>query len=121
MSDLQCPARFLLVAPAASAAERLRHERVAAVYAGPDGSASADELSAEELGRALGAPVRRPGPAVDLGAVLAREPGPLAALEDLADLHRGETVVVVAAGPPDRDVGRDLVEVLVDADGITVR
>lgn len=74
MSDLQCPARILLVRerPSGALGERLATERPAATYDAP----------------------------VDL--------------DELADRHRGETVLVV--GPHDRGPG-PVVLVEIDADG----
>jgi hypothetical protein len=121
MSDLQCPARFLLLSgPDASAAQGLRHERVAAVYDGPparttDGGPSR-AAGAAALGDALGLPVRVMARPLSLPDVLAREPTALDELRDLADLHRGETVVVLVAGEQGRRV-----EVAVDGDGVSVR
>lgn len=109
MSDLQCPARFVLLsAPDVATAERLRFERVAAVYDGPPGSA-------EQLGATLGLPVQALARPLAIDDVLAREPAALAELSGLADLHRGETVVVTAVGRPGRRV-----DVAVDGDGILV-
>lgn len=116
MSDLQCPARFvLLAAPDEAAAEGLLHERVAAVYDGPPGSAGPPGSGAEVLGAALGLPVRAMARPLAIDDVLARDPDTLAELDGLADLHRGETVVVTAVGRPGRRV-----DVAVDGDGITV-
>jgi Histidine phosphatase superfamily (branch 1) len=114
MSDLQCPATFLVVRvgdtpgegwrrEVAELVERLRDRRVAAVYGGR--TAQADAVAAglaDGLGlaaRRLGALPTSPAEAAD-GSVAA----PTAAvrcrrvLEDLADLHRGETVLVVDDG-----------------------
>ncbi len=110
MSDLQCAARFVMVcAPDAATAESLRHARIAAVYDGPPGS------GAVALGQALGLPVQamaRPMAAAD---VLARAEEAVADLRDLADLHRGETVVVAVLGQPGQRV-----DVALDGDGLTV-
>jgi hypothetical protein len=93
VSDLQCPARFLLVCgPDASLAEELRHERVAAVYVDPPGPGAA------ALAGALGLEAQALVRPIALVDVLERDPGALATLGDLADLHRGETVVVDAVG-----------------------
>ena len=93
MSDLQCPARFLLVCePEASTAEALRHDRVAAVYDGAPGPGGA------ALARALGLPVQVLARPIALVDVLGRTPEALGALESLADLHRGETAVVTVVG-----------------------
>jgi len=109
VSDLQCPARFLLLAdPDASTAATLAHERAAAVY---DGGGS----GAQALAEALGVPARGLEQPLTIAGVLARDAGALRVLDDLADLHRGETVVVTAQGSPGRRV-----EVAVDGDGQTV-
>ena len=111
VSDLQCPARLLLLGdPGASAARALRHERVAAVYDGPPGSGAA------ELARALGLPVQVLARPITLAGALAREADALGDLRDLADLHRGETVVVAAVGGPGARV-----DVALDGDGLTIR
>lgn len=111
MSDLQCPARFLVLSdPDASLAETLRQERVAAVYDGPPGS------GATALGDALGLPVQVMSRRLVQADVLARHPDALGELCDLADLHRGETVVVLAEGTHGQRV-----EVAVDGDGVAVR
>lgn len=115
MSDLQCPARFLvLVGPdaddARALADALRHERIAAVYdepSGPEGTAA--------LAEALGLPLREVAHRPATSALLAERPEALEELRDLADLHRGETVCVAAEGPPG-----SAVEVAVDGDGVTV-
>lgn len=116
MSDLQCPARFLLVAAPGAArpeplAESLRHERVAAVYDAPP---HADEARA--LAGALGLPLHEMTHRLTLAEVANESPGALDVLRDLADLHRGETVVVVGEG----DDGHR-VDVSVDGDGVTVQ
>lgn len=113
MSDLQCPARFLLLCGVgAPDADALRHQRVAAVYDGTGGRGGA---AAADLARGLGLTVQvtaRPFSAAD---VLARGPEALEQLRDLADLHRGETVVVAATGAHGQRV-----EVAVDGDGVSV-
>lgn len=112
MSDLQCAARFVLLTDLGRA-DALRHERVAAVY---DGSASDGGPSwVGEVAETLGLPVGALAAPIPLTAVLAREPEALAALGELADLHRGETVVVTAVGEPGRRV-----DVAVDGDGVTI-
>ncbi len=120
MSDLQCPATFLLVPADAepAALERLpaRHRVAEVVTAtGPDAVGLAARLAA-----AWGLP--RPV-ATSLDAASYRE-----VLAGLADLRRGETAVVVVdpavlalvagRGP---GPGPPLLEVLVDADGWVVR
>lgn len=120
MSDLQCAARILVGSTTGSAAadwhDRLSGERVAAVYA-VDGTPHAADLSRRVGGASLS--LTEP---VTVQAVLARQPDTLAQLRDIADLHRGETVLVLAAD----DIGRGslddrTVTVLVDGDGIVVR
>lgn len=108
MSDLQCAARFVLLTDLGQAGS-LRHERVAAVY---DGAPSS---SAGEIAETLGLPVTALAGPIALTAVLSREPAAVATLGELADLHRGETVVVTAAGEPGRRV-----EVALDGDGLTI-
>jgi hypothetical protein len=114
VSDLQCPARFLVVAGAdAITAEELRHERVASVYDGQRGPG--DVRAAAELARALDLPVQDLARSLSLADVLAHEALAIDALRDLADLHRGETVVVTATGGQGARV-----DVAVDGDGTTV-
>lgn len=113
MSDLQCPARFLVVAgppDARSAADGLRHERVAAVYDAPPRADAAVALAG-----ALGLPLQELARRLTVAEVAAESPEALDVLRDLADLHRGETVVVVGEGPAGRRV-----DVSVDGDGVTV-
>ena len=117
MSDLQCPATFLVLGSAdPRALEGVRDARLAAAYAVPEARA--------RVAAALGGT----GPQVttlDLdGSTYA------AALEGLADLHRGETVLVVLpedapaalAGRGDRSPAPagEVLEVAVDADGWSV-
>ncbi|MGE5719750.1 MAG: hypothetical protein ACM3XQ_07745 [Nocardioidaceae bacterium] len=110
VSDLQCPARFLLLTdPDVSMAATLSHERAAAVYDGGGGP------GAQALAEALGVPAQALAQPLTIAGVLARDAEALRVLEDLADLHRGETVVVTAQGGPGRRV-----DVAVDADGHTV-
>ena len=104
MSDLFCPARLLVVDPRPGSGDperlgrlttRLHSERVAALYL----------VGGEPAGAVAGTL----GPALGLSAQVLADPDPLeggeeracrALLGDLADRHRGETVVVVLA--PDR-------------------
>ena len=110
MSDLQCPARFILLTSLdASSAEELRHERVAGVYDAPPGAA------ATELAAALGVPATAMARPATLEAVLAREGSAVDVLRELADVHRGETVVVLVEGRPGRRA-----EVAIDGDGVAV-
>jgi hypothetical protein len=108
MSDLQCPATFLVVrvntlgegwsGDVAGLAERLRDRRVAAVYGGTTASALAVSAAlADGLGvpsHTLAVPPTPPGGPADGTAVVRYR----AVLEELADLHRGETVLVVDDG-----------------------
>ncbi len=113
MSDLQCPARFLVVTvstPAEGLVASLRHGRVAAVYDEPP---HADV--ARVLADALAVPLREVPRRPSLEDVLGQDRATLALVQDLADLHRGENVVVVAEGPAGRRV-----EVSVDGDGVGV-
>lgn len=81
-----CPARLVLLSPGSR--ERLTGERIAQVYASPAAEESAARL-AEELGvRLTVVPVLREDAEV--------------VVRDIADQHRGETVVLVA---PDLDLG----------------
>jgi hypothetical protein len=117
MSDLQCPATFLVLGSAEPRMlQRVSDTRLAAAYAVPEARAGV----AAALG-GTGPPVT----ALDLdGTTYA------AALEGLADLHRGESVLVVlpedaAAALSGRADGADtaagdILEVAVDADGWSV-
>jgi hypothetical protein len=120
VSDLQCPATFVLV-PADAQPERvdhaLAHDRVAEVRTDERPEAV---VLARTLATGWGLPAPVPA-ALDTASY--RE-----LLGDLADLRRGETTVVVVApgllalvaGRDDRDPP-ELVEVQVDADGWVVR
>ncbi|MFV0458359.1 MAG: hypothetical protein ACK5MT_06265 [Actinomycetales bacterium] len=81
MSDLQCPATFLLLAEDDdSGVPELAGARVAALHAWPGTSSTAHSVAA------------------DLGLVCVEHPAdeePGAVLIDLADLFRGETVLAV--------------------------
>lgn len=86
----------------------LRLARVAAVY---DGRGAGGIAPPEAFGlstRVLARPLR-------VGDVLARSEDALLGLRDIADQHRGETVVVLADGPPG-----DRVDVRIDADGVSI-
>lgn len=107
MSDLQCPATFLVVpvdpldegwrAEVVGLVERLRDRRVAAVYGGTTAPAAAVSAAlADGLGvpaHPLAEPPPPGGPADGTSGARYRS-----ALEELADLHRGETVLVVDSG-----------------------
>lgn len=99
--SLHCPALLIVARTEAYAgplAERLRERNVAAVYTGPDPEAT---LAGRSLAAELGAAAATV-PGLDLGA--SGLPGSLEKafariadeLHALADLHRGETVVVLA-------------------------
>lgn len=114
MSDLQCPATFLVVAAAAAEPLPSPGPRLAAVYAVPEGAAVAATWA-----RQAGLPV---GSLEAPGGSSYR-----ATLAELADLHRGETVLVAL---PDTAVDElagalrgagTVLEVGVDADGWSVR
>ena len=111
MSDLQCAATVLLVQHRVSESESrrlgrsLRSARLAAIYTA--GSAEATR-TAGIVGDETGVPVTVLDQALDRSAEL----------EGIADLHRGETVLVVA--PLDL-AGGAVVEVTVDADGWVLR
>ena len=108
MSDLQCPATFLAVPvdtlgegwrdQVAGLAEGLRDRRVAAVYGGATAPAVAVSVAlADGLGvpsHPLAEPPTPPGGPSDETAVARCR----AALEALADVHRGEAVLVVDDG-----------------------
>jgi hypothetical protein len=117
VSDLQCPATLLLARTGdpGQLVAALRGRNVARVYGSPgaDGPAAAvagalgvELVLDEDLGRVVD------GPLDDL-ADARRE-----ALQAIADLHRGETVVVLL-GPSTS--GWEVVEVSVDGDGFVVR
>lgn len=110
MTDLQCPARFLVCVVDHRTAISLRNERVAAVYDGTSGQAG------QAVAAQLGVPVAGTTYRVAVEAVLEREPAVLGVLAELADLHRGETVLVAADGGSGQQV-----EVSVDGDGVRVR
>lgn len=105
MSDLQCAARFVVleakaIGELAGLAERLVAERTAGLYA-------AHDVAGE------GAVMRLAG---ELGLSVEAAPGDLtlggAGYDDLADRHRGETVVIVRSGAASAPI-----LLLVDADG----
>jgi hypothetical protein len=122
MSDLQCPARFILLTSLdGSAADALRHERLAAVYDAPPGATPTEPptepptAAVTALAAALGVPVTALARPLALESVLARESLAVDALTELADVHRGETVLVLAEGRPGRRA-----EVAIDGDGVAV-
>jgi len=118
MSDLQCPATFLVLGPAGGdAVARLSGTRLAAAYAVPEGLDVATALAGES------------GPPVTALELDTASYG--SALAELADVHRGETVLVVVpravaavlAGRGEDEVGpvAEVLEVAVDSDGWSVR
>jgi hypothetical protein len=124
VSDLQCPARFLVLGPADPAATtsvtplearleallgRLRGENVAAVYVGSEAPAGA---TGAVLAAALGVSAT-PVDGLKGGDPMA---DPVrTALDDLADRHRGETALVTAV---DGSLApADVLSVEIDADG----
>lgn len=119
MSDLQCPATFIVLASDADSGElgSVAARRPARVLTA--GSAGARTLAAD-LGAACGMDaVELP---LDVG-------GYRSTLADVADLYRGETIAVVvdpevvddlAAGAPGAEPDSGLVELAIDADGWAV-
>lgn len=113
MSDLQCAATLLVTSSDGIDADRLadtlRPHNVAAVYASPIAQA---ERAAAVVAQRLGV-ARRALPAGGRGHE---------ALEGVADLHRGETVLVVGDAELVPVVpAHGVAEVLVDGDGWTER
>ncbi|HKE14948.1 MAG TPA: hypothetical protein VKB80_08800 [Kofleriaceae bacterium] len=124
MSDLQCPATILLFAPesvAAGGAQAILEARhlsgvfvASAVAADPSGGAAAAMLADERAWRLSTLPD------VADGASLAR------AIDDLADLHRGETIAVVGSRDMIQDMlgddsaGPDPITIAVDSSGWVV-
>ncbi len=103
MSDLQCAATLLLVPVdrAEGLAGTLTHAKVARVWTGTaEHAVRVAELAAAELGVAVTTRSELDDPEqIDLS------------LSDIADEHRGETVVVLAGD------GDAVVEVVIDGDG----
>lgn len=120
MSDLQCAARIVVLAPSAlervpgaepprgqTLLDRLREQRVVAVYALGD---VADLAPVRALAHDLDVPGPAPGVRDESLTNATRLADDL--VDELADLHRGETVVLVRG---DAASGASLL--LVDADG----
>ena len=113
MSDLQCAATLYVLGPEADAPERLPDEaRVAAVWFAPSRRAQGEALARrwgclaqDEPG--LDAPTWPPQPEDPSDAV--------------ADLHRGESVLVLPAHPYPGRGPQDRVQVRIDGDGRAVR
>jgi hypothetical protein len=116
MSDLQCPASVLLLAPDALSAGALLEKRLSLLVV------ASSEHTAELAARALAADSGCPLRVVDLpdGPSVVRQ------VDELADLHRGETIAVVAAqGAIEAALGCSLapaaaVTVAVDSSGWTL-
>ncbi|GAA1176998.1 hypothetical protein GCM10009584_18080 [Ornithinimicrobium humiphilum] len=109
MSDLQCAARIVVVNPPALGdvpwlASQLYREHVQTVYVADD---VPGDGPVETLAEDLGVPLRS-----DHELLHDESDG----LQDLADRHRGETVVVVRGGD-----AQEPALLLVDSDGISVR
>ena len=109
MSDLQCAARLIVVNPPGLAdiealASSLAREKVAAVYAAADVTATG---RVESLAERLGAAVSPARDSLSDAAI---------GFEEIVDRHRGETVVVVRGGSASTPV-----LLLVDADGMSRR
>lgn len=122
MSDLQCPATFVVVGPGRPAPGEDPAEPVAAVYVAPGRRCEVRPGQARvSTGRAgVGDDARVAAPDVSEASDLGADPL-WSVLEDLADLHRGCRVVVL----PDRvepplAMADDVLIVRIDADGATV-
>jgi hypothetical protein len=118
VSDLQCPARFIVVSSVDDLdVVTFAEDRVAAVYdaAAPTGGSGPGPGDLHALADRLGLPVVPAERRVLLEEVRERAPYALAVLSALADLHRGETVLLRADGEPG---GR--VEIGIDGDGALV-
>lgn len=120
MSDLQCPATLLVLGRDGwpSGLRVPEHRNVAVVYCPADEVGPAAEL-ADRLDTALRPVTELVGPAADAQEAPSVDeggdwPGLHEALADIADLHRGETVVVYT---PTREAGR---QIRIDADGWAV-
>jgi hypothetical protein len=117
MSDLQCPAVFVLLTPQTVAGSELRDQRLAGVYVASSIAAEAGVLDdARRLAEVHACRVENTD-IEDEDALLDR-------IEQLADIYRGETVALVAPSravcavieclePPDEPVA-----IAVDGDGI---
>ena len=111
MSDLQCAARLLFLSVTdGAAAGWLPGERVARVYDGQHEVASAKAVA---LAETLNVQARALEERVSAGDVRAHAPAAMRVLRDVADLHRGETVVILTATEAP-------FEVRIDGDGVLV-
>lgn len=121
--SLHCPATLIVVSgpnDVAALADRVRERRVAAVYTGERrDAASAGRRLATELGvvastmTGLDEASGGPEAMVDTGRPRLED-----ILRPVADLHRGETVLVLLASGP--DAGPSTVEVEIGDDGVRV-
>jgi len=106
MSDLQCPATLLIAATEMGPGgvhdlvERVRRRRIAAVYGSQGEAAASAKQAASELGLpeprfpdGLGEPADLVHPAAGRQLVVERF---AQAINDIADAHRGEAVLVFA-------------------------
>jgi hypothetical protein len=110
MSDLHCAATLLFLSSDDEAAvAKLSAERVAMVYDGQHAEAS---KRAADLAAALHVRVVSLAEPVTTDGVRNQEPDTMRVLGELADQHRGETVVVVLTDTPEP------FRMKVDADGI---
>ena len=124
MSDLQCPAVFLFIPREAAASiddAALAGKRLSGVFVvGSIASMPSGVEAATRLASEAGCPIDNLVDAVD-GATLAR------AVDELADLHRGETFAVVASADAIRDAfgharaPDGVVAVAIDASGWSLR
>ncbi|WP_068430506.1 hypothetical protein [Piscicoccus intestinalis] len=115
MSDLQCPVTFYVRSPRTAGADDEADERlpvaddevrIALVYAAPTRA-----LAAERLAESLGCAVRVEDSLDD---------EVLPALHELADLHRGESVVVLPAAEVPTRSAFPWVRVRIDGDGTSI-
>ena len=119
--SLHCPATIVVVSGAddvSMLADRLRERRVAAVYTGERSEAAA---TGRRLAAELGVAASTTTGLDDVAARPARLDESLPELErlrPLADLHRGETVVVLLSGRPDE--GPSSVELEIGDEGVRV-
>lgn len=113
MSDLQCAATLYVIGPEADAPQELPDEaRVAAVWSGPGRLADAEALARRwecvaRVDAGLDAPTWPP-PAHD-------------PYEAIADLHRGESVLVLPAHAYTGCDDSDLAQLRIDGDGRAIR
>lgn len=117
MSDLQCPAVFVLLTPETVASSELRDQRLARVYVASGVATAAGLLDDARRLADVHACAVESADIEDEDALLDR-------IEQLADVYRGETVALVAPSravcavieclePPD-----EAVAIAVDGDGI---